>query len=371
MKDIKQNITRDLIKAVLSDSIDFIGSYIPMPKATATVLFQKFTKNPLEKFVDWKLKNWKEFYHQEKDFVFLQTHEDISVLPQILLIDNTDKKIKEEDILFQIEEKEFKIPPHIQDLTEKAFYEIKKELNYFNEENVKLKQITKKGNKIVLQVQPVIYEEFVKTNLLMDAELDHKNTLRKQLHSDGKLESLEDSPLANHLGINVLVFTANGSLVMTKRSELVAFRRGELAPTISGTIAIEDITDGGSLQDMNKLREGFEELGIPKKILDQSKLHFLGITRELIRGGNPEIFFYVKTELTEMDFKTGWETAKDKWENRDLIFFPFGSFGRNAQKNEKKNKEELHERISAFMKLHENNASLPLLTNIALWGKSE
>lgn len=79
-----------------------------------------------------------------------------------------------------------------------------------------------------------------------------------------------------------------------------------------------------SLDQMTKLREAFEEIGIINTDIPPGQIIFLGKTRELIRGGHPDMFFFAKTSLSEKQVIAKWKDAKDKWGSNRLFFFNFG-----------------------------------------------
>ncbi len=199
---------------------------------------------------------------------------------------------------------------------------------------------------------------------MLDAKIGKSESLREYLHSDGKLEKLSESPLANCLGINILLFTADGSLIMKKRKR-VAFRVGELDPSASGTVCRADLSISPiTLDKMQYFREALEELGITPFHI--SKVTLLGVTRELIRGGEPEIFLLAVTNLTERQVEDCWQSARDKHEAKDVIFYNFGRIGFENLDNDQK-KHSFLLKVDDFLEKHLKNASISLLTAIAFW----
>ena len=45
---------------------------------------------------------------------------------------------------------------------------------------------------------------------------------------------------------------------------------------------------------------------------------FLGLTRELLRGGKPEMFFATCLNITKAHLEQKFKKARDKWENKEL-----------------------------------------------------
>ncbi len=286
-------------------------------------------------------------------------------------LSNIKENKKLSEIKFNFNNKSFILDDEVRALTEIPYKRLlkllRKKRRFSNDQNLRLYKILKKDNNIVLNVQPVDYNLFVHTNLLLDVKLKNKKqTLRELLHSNGKLEQLNNSLLANHLGIGILLFTADGSIIIQKRSKKVAFRTNEFCPTASGAISSTDLPVNLSLENMAIFRESFEEIGINNSdiMFDQTK--FLGITRELIRAGKPEMFFIAKTKLSEDEIKYKWKDAKDKWESKKIIFINFGelAFKKLFTQNEK---HDFLLKIDDYINKYSNQSSIPLLTGIALW----
>jgi len=374
VKKIVESTIKDATGYIIGHAISY-----PVPLSLIEEIVRLLVKSIQKKrntiFLDWILSEWPKIYYKEvENTVKLLYNGKFFLLPQVLIFDNTKENFSLDQFYFELVNKKFKIPSNIKSMTEESFGKLQKKLyksskRYYNDVNLRLISIEKtKKNKVIFKVQPVKYKDFVHTNLLMDARIAKKISLRERLHKDGKLESLEKSPLANHLGINILLFTADGSLILQKRSSKVAFRSRELCSSASGAISILDVpVNNMTLKEMPKLREAFEEIGIEPEDVILETISFLGMTRELIRGGKPEMFFLAYTKLSERQVKERWQEAKDKWESRDILFYHFGDD--LVFKNPKTDieKHQFLTAINNFLKNFINQSSIPLLTNIALW----
>ena len=364
-------------EAAIKDGINYIIglSKIPIPLEIVKEVIDIKKEESTSHFVDWELKNWPKIYSQElqKCLKLLYKGKEF-LLPQVLIFDNTEKQLKMSNIYFHLLEKPFTLREDIRALTEELFEKLlnylRKKKRYSNQQNLRLISIREECKKVVLEVQPVEYKHYVHTNLLLDAKSKGKEqTLREYCHSHGKIEELIASPLANHLGINILLFTADGSCIMQKRSKKVAVYIGELCAAASGAVSLTDIpSKETTLEEMPKLREGFEEIGISITDIPKDQIFFLGITRELIRGGKPEMFFFGKTNLSEKQVIEKWKDAKDKWEASDLVFFHFGKIAFENLVYENKIHEFLC-KVDDFIEKHIEESSISLLTNLALWVK--
>jgi hypothetical protein len=374
MKIKEKSKSKRLIEAIVEDGINYIIGFsrIPIFSRTAVELSKIRSEESPINFVDWQLKEWPLLYSNEiPSAVQFSYKKRKFLLPQILIF---EKDLDLSQIILRCCSKAFQLRDDVRALTEDSFetlrHYLRNKRNYSNEENLRLTNIIEEDEKVIFEVQSVAYEDYLHTNLVLDAKSKGKTeTLRQYLHSQHRLEELNDSPLANNLGVNILLFTADGSLTMQERSKKVAFRSGELCPSASGTMSLTDLRYGDecSLDSIPKLREAFEELGIHAEDIPQDQLFFLGVTRELIRGGEPELFFFGRTSLSRKELeKERWRDARDKWESRKLHFFHFGRIAFEDLTGAHK----VHEFLSSvddFSDEYLEMASVTLLANIALW----
>lgn len=151
--------------------------------------------------------------------------------------------------------------------------------------------------------QTADYFDYVKTNMALDYDDPISGTLRDQVHPKGMLEALHESPLANHTGISGLVFSNDGRMIIQRRGAQVFTNPNQLCPGFSGVLSASDITISfkphqttATLADINILREFREELGVHKNQV--STRCFMGLSRELLRGGKPELFYAVDVAMS-------------------------------------------------------------------------
>lgn len=360
------------VKAASADAISFVVGlklgFVPL--SLLSLLYDVRKERSALNFTDWKLSNWISIYYKEiENCLKISFKGDSYFLPQVMLLDNTSDAYAMDQIHFHPYDQYFVIPDGVRALTDTLFRELQKKLKeYTNETNLRIVDIHCDGNKVDIYVQPTYYESYLRTNLVLDAKpKNHPDSLRSQLHVDGKLERLKDSPLANLAGINSLIFTADGSIVLQKRSRRVALRRGELSPSGSGTLAFVDVPSERTLVEILHQREVFEEIGISHE--DISTTQFLGITRELIRGGEPEMFFFATTRLSESDIREKWKRAPDRWEARRLLCLPVGRQVVYEPIDTEEKHHALYVKTDRLLERYGDIASIPLLTNLALWVK--
>lgn len=365
--------SRSIRRAVIKDGISYIVglvpglSLIPIPFDTIETLIQFLRKRSPLNFTDWELRNWMSIYHQEIDSVIRLLYKGKEFLvPQVLIFDNTSEQLGLSQVKLALLKSPFQLRADVRALTEEPFEKLRAKLKYSDEQNLRLVDIVRDQDNLRLLVQSVNYQYYLHTNLVLDAHRGKTQTLREYLHSNGKLEDLCDSPLANNFGINMLLFTADGSLLMQKRSQKVAFRRGELCPSASGTLALIDVSTGSeiALTKTMSLREAFEEVNV--KLEEVENVNLLGVTRELIRGGEPEMFLFAKTMLSNNDLYERAKTAKDSWECKGFFFYDFGSMAFETLEGEK-NIHCFLMKVDELLEMYMKTASIPLLTAIALW----
>ncbi len=319
------------------------------------------------------------FYNNQKEVINILVSRTVFSMPQVLILDNTSDSISTANITFRQSGDLFVPGKDIIGRTNLLFrqlrrYQTSKLRKYENGMLLRLSDINHINNKIELAVQPVRYEIVCRTHLCIDAkEKSQSQTLREYLHPNRKIKNLKRSLFANALGVNYLFLTAEGYAVLPLRTKKVAVRPNLLSPTASGDFEYSDAFDGVTLDNIHLLREPFEELQILSKHLSNEGIRFLGITRELARGGKPEMFFSANTDLTKEDFIRLHKGATDRYEftrkGKGWVFWDF-SEGRKNSLNENE-KYILRNSFENLIKLHSNRISLPLLTILVLWIKSK
>lgn len=239
--------------------------------------------------------------------------------------------------------------------------------SFYNDETARLADLRYDG-RITLVFQPTSYFESVKTNMAMDFDDGLHGCLRDEVHPDGRLEALSESCLANHVGINGLVFSNDGFMVFQRRSAKVFTNPNQLCPGFSGAIKLADIKNRRSgienLAEMDIFREMFEELGIKEKMITQHR--FLGLSRELLRGGKPEMFFGVELAMCAADIQKCMSITKEK--EGDIFLLETRNDRVYLSEQQSKRLSDRFESLVIKMETDANaRASLPLLTNLAFW----
>lgn len=193
---------------------------------------------------------------------------------------------------------------------------------------------------LVLDTERSLYFYMLVTNRCMDYSISDTMTLREVYEFNDKVSPLEESKLGNQIGINGLVFTSDGCLLIEKRGKKKTTWKGKLAQPISLALKEKDILpNGGSIdaspEAANDAFRGiiFETLrknyGIDENMIAgigadgavkngafDLKDSFLGLARDLIEGGKPNMYFYIALNVTAAELKAVMEQrAKDAAES--------------------------------------------------------
>lgn len=363
-------------KAMAEDAVQYVtGAPTNTLREIVSLVAPDWT-NP-RYFLDWQLTSWPQIYHREvsaERCLKVWHHGTSRFLPQVVLLDNTSGNMGPRDVSLVPAGATFSLTAELQAATEQILRLQRRSIKLrrrtlWNETLLRLADVCRAGNQVKLFVQGVTYEDNLRTNLSMDAPPRHHSpTLRQRYHAGGELEALKDSHFANPFGINFLLFSSDGQLLIQERSRKVVVRPGEFAPSSSGDFTLTDVpsTEPISFAEVPKLRETFEELGL--RIEDVEDINFLGITRELQRGGKPEMFCSASTTLSEGQLRQRWSQAKDKFETRRLHFYDFGPLARQ-QLDSEEIRHSFLSKVDILMDRYPAEKAITLWTNLAFWSK--
>jgi hypothetical protein len=137
-------------------------------------------------------------------------------------------------------------------------------------------------------------------------------------------------------------------------------------PSISGATNFDDDMHSPNPGPVASwIREGREELGIELSDFTQNAI-FLGLTRELLRGGKPEMFFAATLNVTKSRLEQKFAKAKEKWENAELNWFEFSY---TVPGEAKIDTDVFWNEFRQLLTSYESFLSPPALTNLLLWAK--
>lgn len=276
----------------------------------------------LAPFLDLVLADWPTIYPREiEKCLRLPYRGELLLIPQVEIVDNTQLRVPLSRISVTVGEKCFETGSMFRAQAAPAYKELRRLFSGAHDSlGLRLRDVEGDGDSLVLHTQPVSYFDYLRSHLCLDWKKENRKTLRQTIHCGGSLCELQDSPLANCMGLNLLLVSADSQLVIQYRSEELLFRGGVLAPSVSGGIQLEDASGKSetAMGDLDLLREAREELGITDSSVHD--LALLGITRELIRGGLPEVFLSGHLCQRSEELVDCWRAAPDRWETRELRF---------------------------------------------------
>lgn len=311
-----------------------------------------------------------EWYRECDNILTVQGPETDNVvrLPAAVVLDSSDVT-DEEDVLITLSDEPF----HAHTVSAAAFDEFRKAAkssgkSFYNSQTARLQDVTSSGP-ITLGFQPATYFDYVRTNMAMDFDDPLHGSLRAELHADHRLEPLAESSLANHLGINGLVFTSDATMIVQCRGSKVLTNPGQACPGFSGAVTEDDVERAmvgrqhvGRLSDVHVYRELTEELGVRPRTIRSRR--FMGLSRELLRGGKPEIFYSLDLDLTAADVLSS--TPKER--EGTVFAVPLRAASSELTPREARNyRRGFTELVGLIESTTQSEASMPLLTNLAFW----
>ncbi len=187
-----------------------------------------------------------------------------------------------------------------------------KNSNRSNNSTVRLNDFSYDNGILTLDTQRSMYFHMLITNRCMDYEFDDGLTIRNVYEYSSKISPLHKSVLGNQIGINGLILTKDGYVLVEKRDHKKITWKNKFAQSISLALKVSDLkldsSDiiGGTPEDANKKFKGIiqktvkDNFGlIPEDYLEFSvEDNFLGIARDLLEGGKPNMYFYLTTKYT-------------------------------------------------------------------------
>lgn len=182
-----------------------------------------------------------------------------------------------------------------------------------NTVTVRLQDVESDGKRLTLKTQRSQYFYMLVTNRCMDYKLDGNITIRDIYEFKDKVSPLPESRLGNQLGINGLVFTTDGYVLIEKRGKRKTTWKDKFAQPISLALkekAFSSCKTPGASGTAAALQEIIldtlsKNYGIEARCLKPFSVenNFLGLARDLIEGGKPNMYFYVIADMTAAELK--------------------------------------------------------------------
>jgi len=245
-------------------------------------------------------------------------------LPYIELFKSVEG-LHEQDLICKTIKEDFKIIPNLkQKWNNIKLYFKQKGLNIGSEITARLYkyEVDTINNKLILTFQKAEYWMAHVTNFNLDYKFkDWDRRLRDIVAPGPRIEPLERSNCANHLGLGCILVMEDDKIVLQHRSSNVAVYSNLIGPSASGALGWEmRLFDEAFPSPFIGMRsEILSELGIRFENIKDMRL--LALCRDLIWGGKPTAIFVVYTHL---DSKTVAQLFDQKpeqyWETDKLEF---------------------------------------------------
>ena len=228
----------------------------------------------------------------------------------------------------------FKVPDYLIEHSEKAvelFKSLKKiRINdksgeWQNDYSIRITKLDLAENKIY--IQPATYFDQIATNLTLDWASgvlgeDKSLTIRNNYEKDhnGLLTPLRSSILANTLGVAVILVNPNTKEVLIpirgNEQAIMDNGLGKFHCSASGVFAWNESDNIENTLSFDFFSKGMEkeiesEIGLKP---EQYNLIPLAFTRELVRGGKPQLFFIAETTLDIGNIQSEMKMAEESWE---------------------------------------------------------
>ena len=179
-----------------------------------------------------------------------------------------------------------------------------------NSLTVRLRGLDYKDGTLTLHTERSQYFYMLVTNRCMDYKLGSGLTVREVYEYDAKVSPLPGSKLGNQIGINGLVLTKDGYLLVEKRGKRKATWKDKFAQPISLAMKASDLglregTLGAEPEDADTafrkiiLKTIRKNYGLTEQDILPFSLsnNFLGVARDLLEGGKPNLYFYVIADM--------------------------------------------------------------------------
>ncbi len=195
-----------------------------------------------------------------------------------------------------------------------------------NNDTVRLNDFSYDGKSktLTLDTQRSMYFHMLITNRCMDYEFDDGLTIRNVYEYRSKISPLHKSVFGNQIGINGLILTSDGYVLVEKRDQKKITWKNKFAQSISLALKVSDLkfekdqttgTISETIGSTSKTANTQFKTIIEKTVKDNFGLvpddylefsiedNFLGIARDLLEGGKPNMYFYLTTKLNARELR--------------------------------------------------------------------
>lgn len=215
------------------------------------------------------------------------------------------------DIVFDDSSELFQLPDFVMQNARKLL-EAHKNSKRTNNGTVRLSDLSYSKGVLTLKTQRSMYFHMLITNRCMDYEFDEGLSIRSVYEYNEQVSPLDESVMGNQIGINGLILSSDGYVLVEKRDHTKTTWKNKFAQSISLALKMSDL----GLHGKDTLAPAPEEANTKLKKLIQKtvasnfgllpedyeefniRTNFLGVARDLLEGGKPNMYFYLTTKYT-------------------------------------------------------------------------
>lgn len=219
--------------------------------------------------------------------------------------------------------------------------EAHKTSKFRNKPTFRVEDLTVEDGNVQISASPSNMYCTLLTNRVMDFEIHEHITVREVFEPGPKLNTFANSRLNNALGFNLIARTSDGYYVLVKKTgknPTAKFKYSTYSSVLQAHFNSEDDSFMGMLRQLsyNTLITNFN---YPKKSPDHAfayacvepeDIHFLGLIRNLIEGGKPELAYVLQLHLSKAELEAQYEkisiAEKKKRGTSKLLFFRRGEY---------------------------------------------
>lgn len=228
-------------------------------------------------------------------------------LPSVAVFTNVlgDVKVKFDD-----KPERFELPAFVKDNVLKLM-EAHKGSKVSNSVTIRLNDIDYADGTLTLKTSRSQYFDMLVTNRCMDYHPDDSMSVRDVFEFGSTVTPLEDSKLGNQIGINGLILTRDGYLLVEKRGRKKTTWKDKFAQPISLAMKLKDarLAAGESFGADTSVPESVfknivlgtigKNFGLTERDITGFSMadNFMGIARDLLEGGKPNMYFYVTVNM--------------------------------------------------------------------------
>ena len=282
-----------------------------------------------ENYLSLKGGQLQNFYRNEK-LIEIALGDQSFVLPATMVLESiSDGQLSKQNFDCVWSTHPFEISEQIDAYTTPVRSRIEKAKRFFDGRVVRLAGVRDAAETTIISLCPASYFDALCTNFAMDHRPEGRTeSLRELLHGNGHaLEPFGESHLVDHIGVVCMVESADGMLVFQNRSRAVANRPGTVSSSVSGAANMTDIAavrEGATVTLTDLARAMFRE-ALGELSVEPESIRFLGLIRELLRGGKPELYFYALSSLTLNQIIQSHRHAEERKESKSIDGFEFHS----------------------------------------------